>query len=264
MARVVPRRVLGDQVRLGQDAIEDQGRHVRRSQADQQRGLGGRGAGGVGVELAEGGDDATGRDDGVGEDRVGAHAGTLADPGGSAHEDALLEGDVLGELGGDVHPGGGRVDDADALSHPAAQDPPVELGDDVRRHLLEGEAGVGKTAVVEGLALRIAADDVPPPLRGVALHDAPDGVARAFSDVEELAALPWHRLVLDEAQMVKNNRSRGAKAVRRLDAEHRLALTGTPVENPRQVSAYRYPRQYGPQPPSFARAMLPPPSVPTM
>lgn len=32
---------------------------------------------------------------------------------------------------------------------------------------------------------------------------------------------------------------------------------GTPVENPRQVSAYHYPRQYGPQPPSFARAMLP-------
>ena len=33
---------------------------------------------------------------------------------------------------------------------------------------------------------------------------------------------------------------------------------GTPLENPRQVSAYRYPRQYGPQAPSFARAMLPP------
>ncbi len=33
---------------------------------------------------------------------------------------------------------------------------------------------------------------------------------------------------------------------------------GTPLENPRQVSAYRYPRQYGPQSPSFARAMLPP------
>lgn len=32
---------------------------------------------------------------------------------------------------------------------------------------------------------------------------------------------------------------------------------GRPLENPRQVSAYRYPRQYGPQPPSFARAMLP-------
>ncbi len=33
---------------------------------------------------------------------------------------------------------------------------------------------------------------------------------------------------------------------------------GTPVENPRQVSAYRYPREYGKQAPSFARAMLPP------
>jgi len=36
------------------------------------------------------------------------------------------------------------------------------------------------------------------------------------------------------------------------------AAAGIPVENPRQVSAYRYPRSYGPQPPSFARAMLPP------
>jgi chorismate lyase/3-hydroxybenzoate synthase len=36
------------------------------------------------------------------------------------------------------------------------------------------------------------------------------------------------------------------------------AAQGKPVENPRQVSAYRYPRAYGPQPPSFARAMLPP------
>ncbi|TZF87870.1 pteridine-dependent deoxygenase [Lysobacter lacus] len=39
---------------------------------------------------------------------------------------------------------------------------------------------------------------------------------------------------------------------------------GTPLENPRQVSAYRYPRQYGPQPPSFARAMLPPAPLPLL
>ncbi|MDA3913482.1 pteridine-dependent deoxygenase [Oleiagrimonas sp.] len=32
-------------------------------------------------------------------------------------------------------------------------------------------------------------------------------------------------------------------------------LPGTRVENPRQLSAWRYPRQYGPTPPSFARAM---------
>ncbi len=36
---------------------------------------------------------------------------------------------------------------------------------------------------------------------------------------------------------------------------------GTPLENPRQLSAYRYPRQYGPQPPTFARGMLGPAST---
>ena len=30
-----------------------------------------------------------------------------------------------------------------------------------------------------------------------------------------------------------------------------------PLENPRQTQAWRYPRQYGPQAPGFARAMLP-------
>ncbi|MEO5559555.1 MAG: pteridine-dependent deoxygenase [Dokdonella sp.] len=34
------------------------------------------------------------------------------------------------------------------------------------------------------------------------------------------------------------------------------ATPGTPIENPRQVSAWRYPRQYGPTAPTFARGML--------
>ncbi|MBX7432566.1 DEAD/DEAH box helicase [Mycobacterium sp. Y57] len=55
--------------------------------------------------------------------------------------------------------------------------------------------------------------------------------ATAARDIDELAEHRWNRVVLDEAQAVKNSLSRGAKAVRRLDAEHRVALTGTPVEN---------------------------------
>ncbi|HYY44762.1 MAG TPA: type VI secretion system ATPase TssH, partial [Actinomycetota bacterium] len=45
--------------------------------------------------------------------------------------------------------------------------------------ILTGEAGVGKTAVVEGLAQKIAAGDVPPPLRGVRLCALDIGLMQA-------------------------------------------------------------------------------------
>ncbi|ABC38030.1 type VI secretion system ATPase TssH [Burkholderia thailandensis] len=50
--------------------------------------------------------------------------------------------------------------------------------------IMTGEAGVGKTAVVEGLALKIAADDVPPPLSGVALHVLDMGLLQAGASVK--------------------------------------------------------------------------------
>ncbi|MCP2092845.1 Helicase conserved C-terminal domain-containing protein [Actinosynnema pretiosum] len=50
-------------------------------------------------------------------------------------------------------------------------------------------------------------------------------------DVEALRAIRWDRVVLDEAQNVKNSSTRQFQAVRSLDARHRVALTGTPVEN---------------------------------
>ncbi|GAA2012487.1 DEAD/DEAH box helicase [Nocardiopsis rhodophaea] len=50
-------------------------------------------------------------------------------------------------------------------------------------------------------------------------------------DADELAAMPWHRVVCDEAQAIKNSGTRQARAVRDLNAECRIALTGTPVEN---------------------------------
>lgn len=53
----------------------------------------------------------------------------------------------------------------------------------------------------------------------------------ATRDIDELVEFDWRRVVLDEAQAIKNSRSRSAQALRRLRSEHRVALTGTPVEN---------------------------------
>lgn len=50
-------------------------------------------------------------------------------------------------------------------------------------------------------------------------------------DIEALAKVPFEYAILDEAQAVKNASSATAKAVRLLDARHRLAMTGTPIEN---------------------------------
>ncbi|SFL26366.1 type VI secretion system ATPase TssH [Rhodanobacter glycinis] len=50
--------------------------------------------------------------------------------------------------------------------------------------ILTGEAGVGKTAVVEGLALKIADGDVPPPLEGVELHTLDMGLLQAGASVK--------------------------------------------------------------------------------
>ena len=45
--------------------------------------------------------------------------------------------------------------------------------------ILVGEAGVGKTAIVEGFAMRVAADDVPPALRGVSVRSLDLGLLQA-------------------------------------------------------------------------------------
>ena len=50
--------------------------------------------------------------------------------------------------------------------------------------ILTGEAGVGKTAVVEGFAQRIAKDDVPPPLRGVTLRSLDIGLLQAGASMK--------------------------------------------------------------------------------
>jgi SNF2 family DNA or RNA helicase len=46
-----------------------------------------------------------------------------------------------------------------------------------------------------------------------------------------LATMPWRLLVLDEAQAIKNPAAKQTRSVKKLQAETRIALTGTPVEN---------------------------------
>ena len=50
--------------------------------------------------------------------------------------------------------------------------------------ILTGEAGVGKTAVVEGFALRIAQGDVPPPLKNVSIHTLDLGLLQAGAGIK--------------------------------------------------------------------------------
>jgi SNF2 family DNA or RNA helicase len=55
--------------------------------------------------------------------------------------------------------------------------------------------------------------------------------ALALRDAALVADRRWHRVVLDEAQNIKNPEAKQTKAILKLEARHRLALTGTPVEN---------------------------------
>ncbi len=55
--------------------------------------------------------------------------------------------------------------------------------------------------------------------------------ALAHRDRETLERVKWGRVVLDEAQYIKNPTSKQAQAARAFEADHRIALTGTPVEN---------------------------------
>ncbi len=55
--------------------------------------------------------------------------------------------------------------------------------------------------------------------------------ALATRDRETLGAVKWERIALDEAQNIKTIDTKQTRAIRSLTARHRVALTGTPVEN---------------------------------
>lgn len=53
----------------------------------------------------------------------------------------------------------------------------------------------------------------------------------AGRDAKELRSIEWDTIVLDEAQYIKNFGTKQAQSVMKLNAPHRIAMTGTPVEN---------------------------------
>ncbi|MGF1429282.1 SNF2-related protein [Kitasatospora sp. LaBMicrA B282] len=72
----------------------------------------------------------------------------------------------------------------------------------------------------ERLHAAVAAADLVITSYGLAQRDAP-----------ELRAITWHRVIADEAQQLKNSATAQSRALRSIPADHRIALTGTPVEN---------------------------------
>ncbi|KAF1048194.1 DEAD/DEAH box helicase [Xylophilus sp.] len=76
---------------------------------------------------------------------------------------------------------------------------------------------------------------------GTGRHEEAERIARSdlvivpYSLLQRDRALwlgqPWHLVVLDEAQHIKNATSNAAQVASELDARHRLCLSGTPLEN---------------------------------
>lgn len=53
----------------------------------------------------------------------------------------------------------------------------------------------------------------------------------ALRDKEHLSHIDWQYLVIDEAQNIKNEAAKQTQAIKNIPAVHKIALTGTPVEN---------------------------------
>lgn len=71
--------------------------------------------------------------------------------------------------------------------------------------------------------------------KDVSIFDEYDVVITTYGtmlrDIEILHKYKFHHIILDESQAIKNPLAKSAKAARLLNAEHRIVMTGTPVEN---------------------------------
>ena len=125
----------------------------------------------------------------------------------------------------------------------------------------EGDAEAVTREAYRRLHAWLAASDYPHPLR---IWNYLDAITEGHDDAER-----YRRFCVGRAQGIGRELAPtelpAATAIGHPHRTGRLQLywlaarsPGTPLENPRQVQAWRYPRQYGPQAPGFARALLPP------
>jgi non-specific serine/threonine protein kinase len=69
-------------------------------------------------------------------------------------------------------------------------------------------------------------------IRAIAGHDVVlTTYQTARQDLSLLEKMPWHAIVLDESQQIKNRDSEVSKVVRALKAQFKISLSGTPIEN---------------------------------
>ena len=50
------------------------------------------------------------------------------------------------------------------------------------------------------------------------------------NDIEELSAITWNYCILDEGHIIKNGKAKITKAIKTLNSNHRLILSGTPIQ----------------------------------
>jgi len=115
-----------------------------------------------------------------------AGASASADGGGAMAPAAMGKGEALAKFSVDLTERA-RKKEIDPIS--GRNDEIRQIIDILMRRrqnnpILTGEAGVGKTAVVEGFALRIAAGDVPPPLKEVTLRALDVGLLQAGASMK--------------------------------------------------------------------------------
>ncbi|HUI47791.1 MAG TPA: DEAD/DEAH box helicase [Acidimicrobiia bacterium] len=87
----------------------------------------------------------------------------------------------------------------------------------------------GLRVVVHHGANRAAADEIAAEVADADVVVTTYGTA--VRDIDAISAVSWSKLVLDEAQAIKNPANDTSQQLRRIRANTRVALTGTPIEN---------------------------------